>query len=229
MLRKARWRSGNAAVCRTDIQGFDSLPRLRAVSSLVERFSDKEEADGSIPSRPTLLKFNPLIWYYFHTMSEGGRDKPAPQQGDLLGEGEILTQFPGVLRIAKDRILLAHKNKRGKIDRSRIESSLNDKFDLNHCSTTFTLDDEMDYSVEKVGYLEYMDITLTRFPHRPMAGKGIVSEGIRIRIYKQQGRGESFIEYHLKEKDEAGRPINSPPIKNTPEALRRAIAFASSI
>ncbi len=28
LLREARWRSGNAAVCRTDIQGFDSPPRL---------------------------------------------------------------------------------------------------------------------------------------------------------------------------------------------------------
>ena len=40
------------------MQGFDSPPRLhskrkRVVSSLVERFSDKEEADSSILSRPT--------------------------------------------------------------------------------------------------------------------------------------------------------------------------------
>ena len=36
-----------------DIQGFDSPPCLWVVSSLVERFSDKEEADSSILSRPT--------------------------------------------------------------------------------------------------------------------------------------------------------------------------------
>ena len=54
----ARWRSGNAGVCKTSMRGFDSLSRLknRVGSSSVERFSDKEEADGSIPSRPTDLK-----------------------------------------------------------------------------------------------------------------------------------------------------------------------------
>ena len=46
----------NAGVCKTSMQGFDSLPRLWVVSSLVERFSDKEEVDSSILSRPTSSK-----------------------------------------------------------------------------------------------------------------------------------------------------------------------------
>jgi hypothetical protein len=53
----ARWRRGNAGVCKTSMQGFDSLPRLKVViwigSSLVERFTDNEEVDGPIPSRST--------------------------------------------------------------------------------------------------------------------------------------------------------------------------------
>ncbi len=52
----ARWRSGNAAVCKTAMRGFNSLTRLkfsldigRALSSLVERFPDKKEVHGPIP------------------------------------------------------------------------------------------------------------------------------------------------------------------------------------
>ncbi len=83
MTELARWRSGNAGVCKTSMQGFNSLPRLkgrlvassatrrrggfigesanltiftltcRAASSSVERFPDKKEAHGPTPWPPT--------------------------------------------------------------------------------------------------------------------------------------------------------------------------------
>ena len=49
----------NTAVCKTAMHRFESGSRLIfkswAYSSLVERFSDKEEVHGSIPCAPTLI------------------------------------------------------------------------------------------------------------------------------------------------------------------------------
>ena len=155
-----------------------------------------------------------------------------PQKTELLGEQELLDQVPGILRIAKDKIYAASKHRRGRIDLGKIYSILNSYQDAANDGIDFVLDREMDYSLEKRDftndYLDsYMEIAIARFSHLKMRSS-VVSEGVRIRIYKQ-GKGESFIEYHKKEKDKEGKGIESSPIKNTLETVSRAIAFVSSI
>jgi hypothetical protein len=154
------------------------------------------------------------------------------QKAELFEEQEILSQIPSLLRMAKDRIYVASKRKRGRIDLEKIHSILNSEPDATNNGMEFVLDREMDYSLEKRDltndYVDnYMEISLTRFPHLSMKSS-IVSEGIRIRIYKQ-GKGESFIEYHKVEKDKEGKGIESSLIKNTAETINKAIAFVASI
>ncbi|MGA2967950.1 MAG: hypothetical protein ABSD69_02170 [Candidatus Levyibacteriota bacterium] len=155
-----------------------------------------------------------------------------PQKGELLGEQEVLAQARDILRIARDRIYAASKHRRGRIDVEKIYSILNIYPESTSSSIDFVLDRELDYSLEKRDFtVDYvancMEIAITRFPHLRM-GSSVVSEGVRIRIYKQ-GKGESFIEYHKKEKNKDGKGIESSPIKNTVEAVNKAIAFVSSI
>jgi hypothetical protein len=168
-------------------------------------------------------------------MSEGGKDSPATKKKDLLSQETILAQAPGILTIARNNILglgirTRAVNQVGSSDIALLlgSSFLDDTSNLVNGSKHIILDDETDYTVEKRGYQDFVEIVLTRSPFKPTTGAGVVSEGIRIRI-DRFGKGGNVIEYHLKEKDENGKPIVSTPLKNTTKALASVLAFVQSI
>ncbi|KKR11297.1 MAG: hypothetical protein UT39_C0009G0057 [Candidatus Woesebacteria bacterium GW2011_GWA1_39_21] len=55
-LDLAGWRSGNAAVCKTAMQGFDSPSGLKKTSSLDFRLNSIGVGDGEL-----LFNFKPLL------------------------------------------------------------------------------------------------------------------------------------------------------------------------
>lgn len=61
----ARWRSGNAAVCRTDIQGFDSPPRLimAGKESFAQRFVEVNKViDVGTVGAGIILGSSPVVF-----------------------------------------------------------------------------------------------------------------------------------------------------------------------
>lgn len=122
------------------------------------------------------------------------------------------------MRIAKNRISIASRNKRGRVD-GKIDSILSLESDIANDKASFVLDGGLGYVAEKRDFREspliqddaYVEIVLTRFPHLD-SGSSMVSEGVRVRVYKP-GKGESFIEYQMQQKDKTEKAFKSPPVK----------------
>jgi hypothetical protein len=158
-----------------------------------------------------------------------------PPSRDRLTQEVVLAVAPDILRTAMDRMLairsrprMANQEGNPTIEDLLGSGELQNTSNLVNGSKHIIVDEQIEYVIEKRSYQDFVEVVLTRFPFHPMKGAGIVSEGIRIKINKL-GKGESFIEYHLREKGEKGESIPSNPFKNTREALRLALAFVQSI
>jgi hypothetical protein len=160
-------------------------------------------------------------------MSEG---KDILQPSEVLEEQEMLIQIPGILRIARNRIKAA---KRSKIRRTtnielfKLDVILNENLNASEVSTTFRLDDMLDYTARRESRLGYVDINLTRFP-LPHLDTQEAFTGIGIRI-GEAGTGLAMIEFIKKERDGKGGLIDKSPEKNSREAVRQVLTFVASI
>ena len=175
-------------------------------SSLVERFSDKEEVHGSIPCAPTNLKFTPFI-----LMSEisAVEENPTfrPEEINEINL-EIFRRLSGMFS-NYDQI-------RRLLDKERVESEYPPaEIDLAGWRYTF-----------KRNAKDYLDLTIIKKPLKNN-GRYVDKEEIFDLIYsKDYAYGtQPLIRYNVNSTGE----LKVPPEINNPQAVKKTIALVSEL